>query len=409
MVLYVAGTEVRVVDRTADVPESWAFVHFATGTGVASAVGAGQDLWHQLVQAQGLQIDVSSIHVTRLEPEQSTPAEGDVIPESVVIQALEAEDSSSFDFESFRERFSMRLGRPVLRRDAEMIFKVLHQHRPDATVRGILRSVMETPDDLRPGTLSPERKDVLLVMAYSANYAPGAICQLVNNEYSNKHGYAFKCDVLTKEDMLAAISPRDAFTWYKVLMLKRLMNTESHEYFVWLDGDAAILDHEKPLEAFIRQAKGRHLILQEDLSAECRINCGVMILKRSKWTLTLLRLLWEGNLSRRHHCKPYYEQSALVRLLVEAGELDARPRLEGLQCPWYSNNVCILPLRWLQTNRLREVHLADDSQQTPKSFIFHPLFASEQFAEDKAQALRAVLGNAGRLMHGNEPACGCDQ
>ena len=37
-------------------------------------------------------------------------------------------------------------------------------------------------------------------------------------------------------------------------MLKRLMNTESHEYFVWLDGDAAILDHEKPLEAFIRQA-----------------------------------------------------------------------------------------------------------------------------------------------------------
>ena len=42
------------------------------------------------------------------------------------------------------------------------------------------------------------------------SYRPELACR-----YSRKHGYGFKCEVLTKEDMLAAISPRDAFTWYK--------------------------------------------------------------------------------------------------------------------------------------------------------------------------------------------------
>eukprot|EP00439_Symbiodinium_sp_Y106_P053525 s1630_g7.t1 len=375
---------VRVVDRTAGLHESWSFVQFATGAGASSTAEAGQDVWERVAQAQGLQIDASSINAMLLQPQKHV--EGEVVAESVVLEALEAEDVDNFDFESFRERFSMWLGRPALRRDAEIIFKVLHEHRPDATVHGILRSVKDIDDDeVLAGT------DILLVMAYSANYAPGAVCQRVNYEYSRKHGYGFKCEVLTKEDMLAAISPRDAFTWYKVLLLKRELSTENYKYVVWLDGDAAVLDHDKSLESFIHQAKGRHLILQEDLSAECRVNCGVMIFRRSNWASTLLRLLWEGNLSRRHHCKPYYEQSALVRLLVEAKELPARPSTARLQHPWHSDKVCLLPLRSLQTNRLREVQLI----YPDKSFIFHPLFASEQFAEDKAQALCSVLASMG--------------
>ena len=98
----------------------------------------------------------------------------------------------------------------------------------------------------------------------------------------------------------------------KVLMLKRVLESaEDHEYVVWLDGDAAILDHNKSLSVFIHQAcmacciesgalrhvqdvqqlvyqqfrgavsqlrkyvevmpeaKGRHLILQEDCNEQC--------------------------------------------------------------------------------------------------------------------------------------------
>ena len=77
--------------------------------------------------------------------------------------------------------------------------------------------------------------------------------------------------------MLAAISPRDALTWYKaaqrnqsrvscaraleisvlrhgeVLLLKRELSTETYKYVVWLDGDAAILDQDKSFESFIHQ------------------------------------------------------------------------------------------------------------------------------------------------------------
>ncbi|CAL1170358.1 unnamed protein product [Cladocopium goreaui] len=124
-----------------------------------------------------------------------------------------------------------------------------------------------------------------------------------------------------------------------------------------------------------------------------------MIFRRTFWCQTLLRLLWEGNLSRRHHCKAYYEQSALVRLLVEAGELEPRPqgpqgpqgRLQHAADPVDPvSRLCIFPLRSLQTNRLREVQF--DGPE--KTFIFHPLFASENFAEDKAEALQRVKATA---------------
>ena len=54
------------------------------------------------------------------------------------------------------------------------------------------------------------------------------------------------------------------------------------------------------------------------------------------------------------------EQSALVRLLLEAGELD--PGTRRLRDPELSERLCVLPQRSLQTNRLRE---ADSSWPTP--------------------------------------------
>lgn len=33
--------------------------------------------------------------------------------------------------------------------------------------------------------------------------------------YAKRHGYDFRCDVLPAKEMLDAIAPRDAHTWYK--------------------------------------------------------------------------------------------------------------------------------------------------------------------------------------------------
>ncbi|CAJ1425035.1 unnamed protein product [Effrenium voratum] len=364
---------VRVVNRTATVHESWGFVRFSTAEG-AHLAAAGD--WQQLLVSAGFPGSVEVL-----------PAEAELeVSESLVAQALDADakGAAHFDFESFREHFSQQLGRPVLRRDAELIFQVLRKQRPDISVKAQLSSAKDAESGSGSG--------ILIITAYSTNYAPGNICAAANHEYAAKHGYDFLCDALPGRDMLEAVAPRDAHTWYKVLMLRRVMAEGQHSHVLWVDADAVVIDQAKTLDSFIQEAEGRDLIIQEDLSAECRVNCGVMILRRSKWSSCLLRLLWEGNLSRRHHCKPYYEQSALVRLLIEAGELESRPQ-QRLQRPALSPKVCILPQRRLQTNRLREVQL--DGPE--RSFIFHPLFASEHFAEDKAEALQRVCTAAGVL------------
>eukprot|EP00913_Durusdinium_trenchii_P028253 g26484.t4 len=246
----------RVVNRTRSVHESWGFVRFKLPEGAARAVSFED--WEGLLKDSGL---------------SETSLNEEVVSEATVIKALEREDAATFDFESFRGRFSKDLARPVLRRDAEVIFRVLQQHRPDTTLQAQLQAAKDAAE-------LPGGKGLLLLTAYSRNYAPGKV-------YAERHGYDFECDVLPADEMLDAIAPRDAHTWYKVLMLRRAIAAGKHGFVVWIDADALVVDQEKPLEAFIAQAEGRDLIVQEDLSAECRINCGVMIFRRSPCLLGL--------------------------------------------------------------------------------------------------------------------------
>eukprot|EP00434_Breviolum_minutum_P000984 symbB.v1.2.000861.t1/scaffold38.1/size396883/1 len=275
----------RVVNRTQHVHESWGFVRFRSAKGAKEATAFAS--WQELLEAAGVSMATSLTVSLCCETEPQ-----EVVSECTVLAALEDEDASTFDFESFRARFSKTLGRPVLRRDAEIIFKVLKDSRPDTTLSAQLSSAKAVGSDA-PGD------GILILTAYSANYAPGHVCEEANRAYAKRHGYDFRCDVLPAKEMLDAIAPRDAHTWYKVLMLRRALeaSTPTHGVVVWMDADALVVDQEKSLDFFLSQAEGRDLLIQEDLSMECRLNCGVMIFRRTKWCQMLLRLLWEGNLS----------------------------------------------------------------------------------------------------------------
>lgn len=81
---------------------------------------------------------------------------------------------------------------------------------------------------------------------------------------------------------------------------------------VWLDADAVVVRPEISLEEIIAFGHGRDLIISEDLTACCKINCGVMILKNSEWTRRVWKEVWEFE---KWHCSPFYEQATLSRWL----------------------------------------------------------------------------------------------
>lgn len=111
----------------------------------------------------------------------------------------------------------------LVARDAERAREPLH---PDDCVgTGTFTASMASPTasptalPAGPATLSP----ILLCTAFSAGYPVGPMCAAGNRAYAAKHGYQFLCEVLPGEQMLQAIQPRTGLTWYKVLLVLRLL------------------------------------------------------------------------------------------------------------------------------------------------------------------------------------------
>lgn len=71
-------------------------------------------------------------------------------------------------------------------------------------------------------------RGVLLFTAYTEDYSIGRLCDEVNRRYAAKHNYNYLSEVLLYEDMLAAIGPSKTHcTWFKVLLLTRLLDTQA--------------------------------------------------------------------------------------------------------------------------------------------------------------------------------------
>eukprot|EP01063_Lacrimia_lanifica_P012058 TRINITY_DN18682_c0_g1_i2.p1 TRINITY_DN18682_c0_g1~~TRINITY_DN18682_c0_g1_i2.p1 ORF type:complete len:571 (+),score=186.66 TRINITY_DN18682_c0_g1_i2:51-1763(+) len=199
-----------------------------------------------------------------------------------------------------------------------------------------------------------------LFTAYSDDYSIGRLCSAVNQRYCARHGYGWVEDVLPYAAMLDAIAPRRHCTWYKVVMLRRLMaadaSAEHHHYFVWVDADAVVANQDVPLEALVEEAAGAerfaecagglpHLVVGEDLHAGGNLfNAGVFLTHPCPWSDELWRRVWE---SERYFACTFYEQSALMRAVRSLGDVAAAgwqrdTTQDGLfthrdtKAPWFS-------------------------------------------------------------------------
>lgn len=103
--------------------------------------------------------------------------------------------------------------------------------------------------------------------------------EAINKAYANKHGYGFAA-------FHNVIEPDRPPSWSKIPAIKYVMDSSAEiEYVMWIDADAAFANHKQKLEPFID--KDKEIMISDDL------NCGVMILKNSKYNRELLRTIWK--------------------------------------------------------------------------------------------------------------------
>ena len=65
------------------------------------------------------------------------------------------------------------------------------------------------------------------------------------------------------------------------------------DYLVWVDADAVFIDHKATLEEVVLKGKEREVIIGEDMHVGNLVNCGIILIKMSPWSLQLWRQVFQ--------------------------------------------------------------------------------------------------------------------
>ena len=91
-----------------------------------------------------------------------------------------------------------------------------------------LRSSFCTVAETRRMTEDNGYRGILLFTAYSTDYKIGELCDTINRRYSEKNNYQYLSETISYDEMMLAIGPnKNHCTWYKVLMLNRMLNDDA--------------------------------------------------------------------------------------------------------------------------------------------------------------------------------------
>ena len=221
---------------------------------------------------------------------------------------------------ALREAATVRMGRPLFKMERPALTDALNT-RFDVTGTG------GNGGDVASGNKALPR--LLLLSAFTTDYSVGHVCTTRNRAYAERHGYAWRCDVLQPATMAATIAPRKFGGWYKVNLLRELLleqqqqSTADGQYdaFVWIDADAVVVEPSlRRFEDLLAAHPTSDLIIGEDVTRASLVSTGVMVVRATAWSLHLFDQLWEGSWARAYHHVRQYEQSALQRGLAILGE-----------------------------------------------------------------------------------------
>jgi hypothetical protein len=126
--------------------------------------------------------------------------------------------------------------------------------------------------------------------------------------------------------------------WAKIGLLERLLE-QGHELVLWIDADAAVVRHDEDARSLL--PPGRDLGLVAHRTPEGLVpNTGVLLLRNTGWTRSLLRRVWRQTRYLEHK---WWENAALLHVLgyrAVLGEGPDRPERALLA------KVAWLPLAW---------------------------------------------------------------
>jgi hypothetical protein len=124
--------------------------------------------------------------------------------------------------------------------------------------------------------------------------------------------------------------------WNKVVLIRTLLS-QGHDWVVWVDADALVRRLDGDLRTEIREGKDLYLSLHHQwvhpmpgMAVRFEVpNTGVMLLRRSDWTLDFLERVWAADQWITH---PWWENAAVIDLmgyhrLLESSAVNA-PRAE---------------------------------------------------------------------------------
>ena len=126
-------------------------------------------------------------------------------------------------------------------------------------------------------------------------------------EYCQKHGYTFY--LLTEDDPIV----EDRFkhpAWYKMKLIRYLIEQADSEYIFWLDADSQILKTDERLEYFFEKyisETGKELALVR----EYPINTGVMLIRCSEYNYKLMDDIWNN---KNEYNKDFWDQGSLQEI-----------------------------------------------------------------------------------------------
>jgi hypothetical protein len=209
------------------------------------------------------------------------------------------------------------LGRRLLRAEKALLTQLIHARHDDEPSAG--NGSPTRPTGAQQAPEDPPR--VLMVTAFSTNYVVGHVCSAVNELYARAHGHGWLAEVMSLDEMMDAIHPRGHGTWFKVALINRLLAQQQQQqavaytHIMWVDADAVVVNFSKSVSELLAKAAGADLVIAEDMTPNCLVNAGVMLIRCSAWSRALWGDLWHEDWVRRYWTQQPYEQAALLRWL----------------------------------------------------------------------------------------------